>query len=134
MPEEISTDAALVVRDTAILDLEPHMTCDGEYMDALEARMMSRRYYMMGFFGVPFFWGVNAWYFSSSSSPGSPSPSQDPVVSRLVFKSRLLFVGSMLIIFGWMVAYLIDGKDLLGEDMYNALSIKSFKALQQAGF
>jgi|EP00889_Picochlorum_renovo_P001161 hypothetical protein len=131
MPEEISTDAApLVVRDTAILDLEPHMTCDGELMDALEARMISRRYYMMGFFGIPFFWGVNAWYFSSDSQ----SPSQDPVVSRLVFKSRLLFIGSMLIIFGWMTVYLIDGKDLLGEDVYNALSINSFKVLQQAGF
>lgn len=130
MSEEMSTDdTALVVRDTATLDLEPHMTCDGEYMDALEARMISRRYYMMGFLGMPFFWGVNAWYFSSSSS----SP-WDPVVSRLVFKSRLLFIGSMVIIFGWMAVYMIDGKDLLGEDVYHALSIDSFKVLQQAGF
>lgn len=73
------------------LDLDPVQTCDGHYMDALEARNVSRKYYMMGFFGLPLFWAVNVWLFGRSrwtsvGFEGEPHQEiRDPVVSRCAY-------------------------------------------------
>ena len=47
----------------ATLDVEPVLTSDGQWVDGLVARKIARRYYVLGFCGLPLFWGVNVWMF-----------------------------------------------------------------------
>lgn len=52
------------------LDVDPVETCDGCSFDAPYARTMARRYYILGFFGLPWFWAVSAWLFSPNIKGG----------------------------------------------------------------
>lgn len=52
------------------LDVDPVETCDGCLFDAPYARTMARRYYILGFFGLPWFWAVSAWLFGPNIKGG----------------------------------------------------------------
>lgn len=60
------------------LDAPPVKTCDGDFMDASEAREISRKYYIAGFFALPWFWAVNVLLFL----PDCFSNRGDPVVAK----------------------------------------------------
>ena len=47
----------------AELSLPPVHTCDGEAVAAAQARATARRYYLLGFAALPWFWVVNVWLY-----------------------------------------------------------------------
>lgn len=56
------------------MEEEPVYTCDDEPVLAAEARRVSRLYYRLGFFLLPWFWACNVWLFYPCFSDSSSDP------------------------------------------------------------
>ena len=75
------------------LDVDPVGTCDGCLFDAPYARKMARRYYLLGFFCLPWFWAVSAWLFSPNIKGGG-----DAVVQKCAFFVSIWLHGDLTIL------------------------------------
>ena len=59
------------------LDVAPVSTVDGELLLASEARTTARRFYIAGFFALPWVWLTSIWLFAPHWRSGG-----DPVVKH----------------------------------------------------
>ena len=86
------------------LDVAPVGTCDGCSFDAPYARTMARRNYILGFFGLPWFWIVSAWLFSPNLEKGG-----DAVVQKcalLLFVVYIPFAIYCIIVVTYYIKYM----------------------------
>lgn len=63
------------------LDARPVETIDGDPLLASEARTLARRYWLAGFFALPWLWATNVWLFWPDFRHG-----RDPVVKLCEFE------------------------------------------------
>lgn len=65
------------------LDAPPVDTCDGEPMLAGEARAIARKYYIAGFFALPWLWATSVWLFFPHLKGGDPVVKYCEALSQL---------------------------------------------------
>lgn len=100
------------------MDAPPVLSVDGNLFLAHEARITAKRYYIAGFFGLPWFWACNIWLFFPDFVHGT-----DPVVKQYTRKSALWFVVYTALLLPWTLTYLIGGASVLGTKTYKDLDI-----------
>lgn len=83
---------------------------DGEAFPADKARTISQRMYYAGFLFLPLLWLVNVWLFWPDFVGG-----HDSVVKRYTKHSAVAFCVSSCLFLPWLLLYMIDGKDILGQ-------------------
>ena len=95
-------------------------TADGEELRMSKARGLSRKLCVAGFFGLPFFWVVHLWYFW----PEVRKQRGDPFIKRNAAGTTAAFAVVMVALVGWICAYHIGGRRLLG-DAFEGLNVSN---------
>jgi hypothetical protein len=110
-----------------------------------EARLMAKRFWYVGWFGLPLAWATNAYYFwphvkgevgsgdgddassegpsSNATSGGHPTTRLDPVVKKYATQSFRGAQAAFAVLLAWATTFLVGGKELFGEKLWNQLSV-----------
>lgn len=117
-----------------------------------EARLMAKRFWYMGWFGLPLAWATNAFYFwphvkgevissdgddaraepragssseglSSNAPSGHPTTRLDPIVKKYATQSFRGAQAAFAVLLAWTATFLVGGKELFGERLWNQLSV-----------
>ncbi|KAG7672400.1 hypothetical protein Ndes2526B_g09088 [Nannochloris sp. 'desiccata'] len=110
------------------LDAPPIATCDGDYLLSSEARQTAKRYYLIGWFLLPWFWVVNVWLFW----PHFWHSNGDFVIKQYTRKSAVMTAVYTCLLLPWMLVYWIGGPAVLGQEMYDKLDVTKLN-LRSAG-
>ena len=113
---------------------------------------MAKRFWYVGWFGLPLAWATNAYYFwphvkgevvsgdgddaraepragsssegpSSNASGGHPTTRLDPVVKKYATQSFRGAQAAFAVLLAWTTTFLVGGKELFGEKLWNQLSV-----------
>jgi len=113
---------------------------------------MAKRFWYVGWFGLPLAWATNAYYFwphvkgevvsgdgddaraepragsssegpSSNASGGQPTTRLDPVVKKYATQSFRGAQAAFAVLLAWAATFLVGGKELFGEKLWNQLSV-----------
>lgn len=117
-----------------------------------EARLMAKRFWYVGWFGLPLAWATNAYYFwphvkgevgsgdgddassegpsSNATSGGHPTTRLDPVVKKYATQSFRGAQAAFAVLLAWATTFLVGGKDLFGEKLWNQLSVTAQPPLE----
>eukprot|EP00239_Pterosperma_sp_CCMP1384_P002676 CAMPEP_0197858070 /NCGR_PEP_ID=MMETSP1438-20131217/31607_1 /TAXON_ID=1461541 /ORGANISM="Pterosperma sp., Strain CCMP1384" /LENGTH=119 /DNA_ID=CAMNT_0043474117 /DNA_START=376 /DNA_END=735 /DNA_ORIENTATION=+ len=104
-------DSASVVQHIETIDGDVELTVD-------KARTLAKKMFFIGFAALPWLWFVNAWYFWPQLKL-----QQDPVVTLYVKRSAAGFVLFTLLLLPWTLTFLFGGKAVVGDNLWNQLSI-----------
>ena len=106
---------------------------------------MAKRFWYVGWFGLPLAWATNAYYFwphvkgevgsgdgddassegpsSNATSGGHPTTRLDPVVKKYATQSFRGAQAAFAVLLAWATTFLVGGKELFGEKLWNQLCV-----------
>ena len=106
------------------------------------ARTLARRFWILGWFGLPLAWATNAYYFwphlrdaradadvgLSAEGPADDGTNPDvvrvdPVVRRYAMMSLRGAQASAAVLVAWATAFLAGGERAFGEELWRTLSV-----------
>ena len=113
---------------------------------------MAKRFWYVGWFGLPLAWATNAYYFwphvkgevgsgdgddtssegpsSNATSGGHPTTRLDPVVKKYATQSFRGAQAAFAVLLAWATTFLVGGKELFGEKLWNQLSVTAQPPLE----
>lgn len=90
------------------------LTCDGDAVPLAEARALSRKLHVAGYFLLPLAWALNAWLFRGAT---------DAVVAANVAASRRGAIAAAVALAAWAVAFSVGGPRVVGAAVYDKLNL-----------
>ena len=104
-----------------------------------EARLMCKRFWYLGWFGLPLAWATNAYYFwphvkgevwggtdtdeGPQGTSENPPPIVDPVIKKYATQSLRGAQAAFVVVVAWAITFWAGGKTLFGEEMWAYLSV-----------
>ena len=114
---------------------------DPEGLPECEARKMAKRFWYLGWFGLPLAWATNAYYFWPHLKDDTPTDvgltaegpaddgshpdviRKDPVVRKYAMMSLRGAQAAAVALLAWAATFVLGGEGLFGEELWRKLSV-----------